>query len=208
MTNVYVTLQQVFGIFSIILLVVGTIGNLFSCYVCQRIKNNSTFTFISFLTIADLLTLFYWNLNNFLSKFTTIDLLTTSLWVCKIGNFIQFSSLQCSAWILVNCRFNITVKTWVKNWNFQVLICWDRFLSVRFNHWKAIHFKSPRPLITATCTVVAILLININILFTFGYDKFDGNKTFSYCYEIKDVPSTAWMSIWGKVKIYYSNQGC
>ena len=95
MTNVYVTLQQVFGIFSIILLVVGTIGNLFSCYVCQRIKNNSTFTFISFLTIADLLTLYYWNLNNFLSKFTTIDLLTTSLWVCKIGNFIQFSSLQC-----------------------------------------------------------------------------------------------------------------
>lgn len=101
MGDVFQDLQKVFGVLSFILLFSGTIGNLFSCYVCHRIKNNSTFTFLTFMTIADLLTLYYWNLNNFLSQFTRINLLLTNLWVCKIGNYVQFSSLQCSAWILV-----------------------------------------------------------------------------------------------------------
>ena len=102
MTNIYVTLQKIFGILSICLLVIGTTGNLLSFYICLRIKNNSTFTFITFLVIADLLTLYYWNLNNFLSQFTQINLLSVNLWVCKFGNFLQFTSLQCSAWILVS----------------------------------------------------------------------------------------------------------
>lgn len=77
-------------------------------------------------------------------------------------------------------------------------------MSVRFNHWKTIYFKSPRPLIAAIVTVTIILLINVNILFTFGYDIYDGNKTLSFCFEIEGVPSTAWMNIWGKVRMVYS----
>lgn len=101
MASVFETLQKIFGILSIILLVVSTFGNLFSFYVCKRIKKNSTFTFLTFLAISDLLTLYYWNLNNFLTQFTSVNLYLTNLWVCKIGNFVQFSSLQCSAWLLV-----------------------------------------------------------------------------------------------------------
>lgn len=81
----------------------------------------------------------------------------------------------------------------------KVLICWDRFLSVRLNHWKSIYFKSPRPLIAAIVVVSVILAINLNILVTFGYDDHTANGTYSYCHEIEAVPSTVWMSVWGKV---------
>lgn len=122
MTNIYVTLQKIFGILSICLLVIGTTGNLLSFYICLRIKNNSTFTFITFLVIADLLTLYYWNLNNFLSQFTQINLLSVNLWVCKFGNFLQFTSLQCSAWILVSFFEFLTIgKLYFLNLSFIFL---------------------------------------------------------------------------------------
>lgn len=93
----------------------------------------------------------------------------------------------------------------ITNQIIKVLICWDRFLSIRFNHWKTIYFKQPRPLITVICTVGLIVLINANILITFGYNERIENSTtvLSFCFQIPDVPSTVWMTTWGRVRICY-----
>lgn len=101
MSDVFPVLLKIFGIYALVLTVCGTVFNLASFYVCQRIKNNSTFTIITFLTLVDALTLYYWNLNNFLQPFANVNMLTTNIWLCKIGNFVQFASLETSAWLLV-----------------------------------------------------------------------------------------------------------
>lgn len=48
--------------------------------------------------------------------------------------------------------------------------------------------------------IILICIINSNILLTFGYDETVGNHTYSFCFEIPDVPSTQWQTTWGKVK--------
>lgn len=111
MSEVFIVLTKIFGIYALCLTILGTVFNVASFYVCYRIKNNSTFTIMTFLTLIDALTLYYWNLNNFLVPFANISMLTTNLWLCKIGNFIQFSSLEISGWLLVRiiCHFEYLI---------------------------------------------------------------------------------------------------
>ena len=108
--SVFEVLNKVLGVYALILTVVGTIANLLSCIVCFRMRKNITFIFLTFLTMSDIFTLYWWNLNNFLKEYVNIDLLTVNMYVCKFGNFIQFTSLQISAWILVRIFFTITRK--------------------------------------------------------------------------------------------------
>lgn len=102
MSDVFPVLMKIFGIYSLCLTIFGTIFNLASFYVCVRIKKNTTFTILRFLTIVDALSLYFWNLNHFLVPFVKISLLTTNLWLCRIGDFVQYSSLEMSAWLLVS----------------------------------------------------------------------------------------------------------
>ena len=161
---------------------------------------------ITFLTLTDALTLYYWNLNNFLINFTSVSLLTTNIWVCKFGNFLQFASLQTSAWLLVSYILSELIQYFIYIYIFlffKVAICWDRFFSIYFKHWKTIYFKKPRPLILSVCVIVTICLINLNIFFTFGYDITANNITLSFCFELPTVPSTKWMTTWGKVCLFF-----
>jgi hypothetical protein len=100
--SIYNKLDQVLGVYAVILIPVGTILNIISIIVCLRVKSNNTFIFMAFFSFFNIFTVSWWNLNNFIKVFTGIDLLNSGLWPCKIGNFLQFTSLQTAAWFLVN----------------------------------------------------------------------------------------------------------
>ena len=109
-----VDVLQVFGAYSLLLIIVGTLGNMLIFATCMRLQKNTTFIFLRFLSISDTVALYFWNLNHFLVPFFDIDLETVHYMSCKIVMYLQFASLQISAWILVseqNIRFVSTKLT-------------------------------------------------------------------------------------------------
>nr|QVK45791.1 G protein-coupled receptor [Proales similis] len=180
--SAYAVLRKILGVYALLLIIVGTLTSFLSLAVCLKLRSNATFVFFAFLTLSNIFTLYFWNLENFLQEYIDIDLLNYSLFVCKFGSFVQFSSLQISAWILV-------------------LISLDQYLSVRVKHWRTIYFKESRPLLAAASLTLLILLLNSNVLFTFGLQIEANNQTQVICYTIPTYPSTQWMSIWGRVHL-------
>jgi hypothetical protein len=89
------------GLIAIFIVVFGTIGNFLVGLVSYRLRESNTFIFIVFLSFNDTLTLYFWNLNHFIAPFFNIDIQNYSLFVCKLGSFVQLSSQQISAWMLV-----------------------------------------------------------------------------------------------------------
>lgn len=110
MVNVFQIFNKILGVYALFLTIFGTIANLLSCLVCFRMRKNTTFIFLSFMTISDLISLYWWNTNNFLKEFAQIDLLSINKYVCKAGNYLQFTALQVSAWILVTIINLNTIK--------------------------------------------------------------------------------------------------
>ena len=97
-----VSIAEVVGVYSMWLIVFGTIGNLITFYVCYQLRSTTTFVFFAFMAITDLVSLYYWNLKNFLTAFYAIDISRLSIYSCRINSFIQFASLYTSAWLLVS----------------------------------------------------------------------------------------------------------
>ena len=108
--NVYDILEKILGLYTLLLIVIGTITSLLSIYICFRLRQTSTFVFLAFLSLSDILTLYYWNLTHFINSYTNIDFLNFNYWVCKFGSYFQFTSLQISAWLLVNHKIEKVVK--------------------------------------------------------------------------------------------------
>jgi hypothetical protein len=74
-------------------------------------------------------------------------------------------------------------------------------MSVYFKHWKNVYFKKPRPLLFALALIAINMLMNSNIIVTFGWDgRLNQNESVSsFCFEVDGLPSTHWMTAWGKV---------
>jgi hypothetical protein len=108
--SIFLTLNKVLGVYALILTILGTLLNFFNFFVCMRLRKNTTFVFLSFFSLANAFSLYWWNLNNFLKEFVNIDLLAVSLWTCKIGNYVQFNSLQMAAWFLVRLTKQLNQK--------------------------------------------------------------------------------------------------
>ncbi len=100
--SIFLTLNKVLGVYALCVTILGTVLNLFNFYVCIRVRQNTTFVFLAFFALSNAFSLYWWNLNNFLKEFLNVDLLVFSLWTCKIGNYVQFTSLQMAAWFLVS----------------------------------------------------------------------------------------------------------
>lgn len=91
---------QILGAYSLIIIILGTFGNILTIYVCSKSKNNPTFVLLQYLAANNLISLFYWNLSHF-TETIHFDITSYSMFGCKVGAWTQFSSLQTSAWILV-----------------------------------------------------------------------------------------------------------
>lgn len=102
--SVDVILNHVLGIWSILLVCLGTCSNLLCLYVCTRKKMRKvpTFIFLAFITITDTISLYGWNLNHFIQAYWDFVLDDLNKIVCKCLTFYQCFSLQTSAWLLVN----------------------------------------------------------------------------------------------------------
>ena len=89
------------GSYALFLVISGTLGNLVTIYVSVKShKINSTFLLFRYLAVNNALSLYWWNLSHF-TAIINLNLQDFNLHLCKFGSWIQFSSLQSSAWILV-----------------------------------------------------------------------------------------------------------
>ncbi|CAF0769010.1 unnamed protein product [Adineta ricciae] len=89
-------------IYPILFIFVGTVGNLLSVYVVLRskLRRHSTFIYLAFLSIVDLIVLYTFCVNFILHAWFNIDLQQVSLIACKIFSFSIYFFPQASAWIL------------------------------------------------------------------------------------------------------------
>ena len=109
MSQVFDILYSIVSCYPVILIIFGTVANSLSFYICVKLaKSNNTFVFLAITAIVDTFTLFVWNLNHFIGLFFNLSTLSGSVWNCKFGEFVQYTSLQISSWILV-CIFLIKI---------------------------------------------------------------------------------------------------
>jgi hypothetical protein len=97
------TILNVLGVYALTLCMIGCTGNTFNLYIILKtdLKKTNTFVFLAFLSITDMISLFFWNLDHFLTPFFKIDRQNESIAWCKIDTFIQESMLTSSAFFIV-----------------------------------------------------------------------------------------------------------
>jgi hypothetical protein len=81
----------------------------------KEMKEMPSMVILSFVCVTDTLSLFTWNLNHYLSFNHDVFIDNINIYFCKIFQFLQFSSLQCSGLLLtlisVDRYFSIRPKT-------------------------------------------------------------------------------------------------
>ncbi len=93
------------SIYALILVIVGTLGNLLTIMIlCRRnLRRYVTMRYLIAVSICDIISLYGWNLNNFY-KFTIsanhTNLEEVSIVHCRIMSYMTFVGLQLSSWCL------------------------------------------------------------------------------------------------------------
>lgn len=103
--NRYTLVIQWLSIYALVLIIVGTVGNLLTIVVLLRrnLRRFVTIRYLILVSIFDTISLYGWNLNSFY-KFTLSlnqdNLEEISLTHCRMISFMTFVSLQISSWCL------------------------------------------------------------------------------------------------------------
>jgi hypothetical protein len=97
-------IAKAIAIYSIIIIVIGTAGNTFAALVCLRksLRETPTFVFICFELVSDSVSLYFWNIDHYVVPFNSYQIEDVSIHLCRLATFFQTTSLQWSAWLLVN----------------------------------------------------------------------------------------------------------
>lgn len=173
------TLKQILAVYSISILIIGTISNIccFCVFMRKSLRKIPTFVFLSFIHIFDSMTLYFWNLDHFLLPFYGYMIEFRSIHTCRLSTFMQLFSLQCSAWLLV-------------------IMCIDRYLSVRFTTWRKSFLNEKKAVIVSIILVSCIFLLNIHLTMTISYDGLE-----NYPYPDKCFVTDMFL-MWKKVHTY------
>ena len=102
-TNIDRIFGTIVSIFSIFIIVYALFGNTLALIIFQKhkeLKQSSTIKYLSFISVLDTLSLFEWNLDNFLKPNFSFRIQYSSVIGCKLFTFVQYFSLQSSALIL------------------------------------------------------------------------------------------------------------
>lgn len=125
------------GIYSLILILVGTPLNLLCFYIYTRLvpnRTNATIIVFAHLALIELLIPFTWNINYVVrellwkyQRYTNFkNLEQHSLFVCKLISFAAYFSLQCAAWLKTLATFARCVSVhqgWsIKKWLLKPVI--------------------------------------------------------------------------------------
>lgn len=142
------------GILPMVLIVIGTIGNLGAVLILLSKENRqiSTNIYLIFLCVADTISLYQWNLNQAFTTFThgQITIWGNSLIMCKLTRFFPNYALHASAMFLTFVEL-------------------DRACLLR-SAWYKTKISQPRVTILI-CILILILLCILNgFLFSFGYE--------------------------------------
>jgi hypothetical protein len=112
------------GIIPLILIVVGTFGNLLYIAILLKKQNRKTSTniYLIFLCIMDTLSLYQWNLSDLVYEFTggKQQITNQSLFLCKSGAFLSFYTLHTSAMFLTLVSLDRACLLW-SQWYKQVI---------------------------------------------------------------------------------------
>lgn len=94
--------RDILSIYTLILIIFGTLFSLLAAFICFKLRSNNTFIFLGFFSFTNIFTLYFWNLTNFIGLFyPDYNQMTSPFFFCVFGSFIQYTSLQTAAWILV-----------------------------------------------------------------------------------------------------------
>lgn len=101
----YSLVIQWLSIYALILIIVGTVGNLLTISVLLRrnLRRLVTIRYLIVVSICDTISLYGWNLNSFYKFNINADndnLEEISLVHCRVISFMTFVSLQLSSWCL------------------------------------------------------------------------------------------------------------
>jgi hypothetical protein len=116
MEKFYYSINIILSIYSILIAVFGSIGNILTFSICmsKNLRKIPTFIFIGFMALIDILSLSMWNFNELLLTFYGLTIGDFNHLACKITSFLQLFSLQTSAFLLVSkpltIKFRITIK--------------------------------------------------------------------------------------------------
>ena len=113
----YLFIIHYLSIYALVLIIVGTVGNLLTIVVLLRrqLRRFVTVRYLIIVSICDIVSLYGWNLNNFY-KFNirkdNSNIEDLSLAHCRVISFLTFVSLQLSSWCLtaVSLGKNIIFK--------------------------------------------------------------------------------------------------
>nr|QVK45789.1 G protein-coupled receptor [Proales similis] len=183
MIGVLKELEKSLGWYSLAITVIGTLMGLVSIRICCRLRKTVTFVFLAFLSANNIVSLYFWNLNIFARHQLGFSLPELSLPVCRIGTYIQLSTLQLSAWFLVATSV-------------------EQYLSVRVNHWRTLHFKMPQAIRVSLLLMAVAFLLNSHMLVTYGVQRQEANQTVTYCYAHVDLPEARPTFVWNVVHIW------
>ena len=101
---------QFLSIYALVLIIVGTVGNLLTIIVLLRrnLRRLVTIRYLIVVSICDTISLYGWNLNSFY-KFNISrnndNLEEISIIHCRVISFMTFVSLQLSSWCLTAVSF-------------------------------------------------------------------------------------------------------
>ena len=107
-------LTLIIAYISLINIIIGVTGNVISFIVfvtCQELRKMSHIVYLTYCSVMNVLSLFNWNLNHFLTPIYGIAIESIDLASCRIFSFLQYFSLESSAYLLS-------------------FMCIDRFVSV------------------------------------------------------------------------------
>ena len=135
--------------YALLLMIFGTLLNSFTFLIFFRGKfrethERPTIHYMRAMAIVDILMLYGWNLDHYLSNIYGYYAGSTSIPVCKIVLFINYFAPQTSAWL-------------------RVFICLDRFLSLSRLH-RTWFGHSKHVLLIIAGIVIFFFLFNIHLL--------------------------------------------
>ncbi|CAF0963486.1 unnamed protein product [Rotaria sp. Silwood1] len=171
----------VFGLYSLILILIGTPLNLLCFYIFKRHipnRSNPTIVVFSYLALIELLIPFTWNLNyvvreliwKWQKNIVLKNLEQHSLFVCKLISYGAYFLLQCAAWL-------------------KTLASFARCVSLH-HHWSIRKYISKSNIIhrLSWITIFLIGLINSPILiingkYVISIDKYNQTQMKVACYQ-------------------------
>ncbi|CAF2523895.1 unnamed protein product [Rotaria sp. Silwood2] len=164
----YVFVIRCLSLYALLLIIVGTTGNLLTIIVLLRrnLRRLVTIRYLIVVSICDTVSLYGWNLNDFYKFNLSPDndnIEELSITHCRVMSFMTFVSLQLSSWCLT-------------------AVSLDRALSLYFLHWKQSYGKVKYTKYYISILTFICIALNSHILFLNGYVTSAGNIK---CYATK-----------------------